>query len=380
VRLTLIEIKHMLKKTALAIALSSLFVGTAAQAITIYDNDNGDVIKLYGEVGVGGHINPDYEYGEFVESPLNGNKKGYGTDTKYVDDSFATIGVKGTYQEVYYRVELDYERENWAYGSGDMVLAIDKLFIGYKLTDNHAIEIGLTDTAFDDYDKYGDFTFDTTVETGEAGDQARTVKYEGKIKDFKLGTSYSYQGESSSGSALGDIVNGYVGYFGKTISAVVGVEKRAGSKGESKYGEQTLFGFGARYNVNDKLSFGINGYIEDEDLAQDHTQVIKDPRDPKKDLTIYNDYQTFRNKGALVSARYKFSKKWEITGSYNFEEYEKWAIKNAEYGVTPYSWGDERTWGTVGVNFRPSSSVIFAVEANVGESAQDAYAYGRVYF
>jgi len=380
VRSTLTEIKHMLKKTALAIALSSLFVGTAVQAVTIYDNDNGDVIKLYGEVGVGGHFNPDYEYGEFVESPLNENKNGYGTDTSYIDDSFATIGVKGTYQEVYYRVELDYERENWAYGSGDMVLAIDKLFIGYNIAENHAIEVGLTDTAFDDYDKYGDFTFDTTVETGEAGDQENTVKYEGKIKSFKLGVSYSYQGESSSGSALGDIVNGYVGYFGKTISAVIGVEQRAGSAGESKYGEQILLGFGARYNVNDKLSFGVNAYIEDEDIAQNKTNLVIDPTNSDNDVTVYNDYQTFQNKGALVSARYKLSAKWEVTGSYNFEEYEQWAIDNAENGATPYSWGNERTWGTIGVNFRPSSSVVFAIEGNVGEAAQDAYAYGRVYF
>ncbi len=372
----------MLKKTALALAVSTLFVGAAAHAATIYKNDNGDTLKLYGEVGVGGHFNPDYEYGEFVIPPLNDNQDGYGTDTSYIDDSFATLGVKGNYQAVFYRLEVDYERENWKYGSGDMVLAIDKAFIGYNITDNHAIEVGLTDTAFDDYDKYGDFTFDTTVETGEAGDQANTVKYEGKINNFKLGMSYSYQGESSSGAALGDIVNGYVGYFGKTVSAVIGVEQRAGSAGASKYGEQILFGFGARYNVNDALSFGVNGYIEDEDIANpDETRTIVNNSDNiNPDVKIYNDYQTQRNKGALVSARYKFSAKWEVTGSYNFEEYEKWAIKNVEHDVTPYSWGDERTWGTIGVNFRPSSSVIFAIEANVGEAAQDAYAYGRVYF
>ena len=87
-----------------------------------------------------------------------------------------------------------------------------------------------------------------------------------------------------------------------------------------------------------------------------------------------------RNKGGLVSARYKLTEKWEFTGSYNFEEYEAWAIQNAQYGKADFSWGDERTWGTVGVNFKPSSSVIFAVEGNFGEAAQDAYAYARVYF
>ena len=358
----------MLKKTALAIALSSLFVGTAAQAATIYSNDNGDSLKLYGEVGVGGHFGADYEYGEFYE------------DQGYIDDSFATLGVKGNYQEVYYRLELDYERENWKYGTGDMVLAIDKAFIGYKITPDHAIEVGLTDTAFDDYDKYGDFTFDTTVETGEAGDQANTIKYEGKFKNIKMGASYSYEAESSSGSALGDVVNGYVGYFGDTISAVFGVETRAGAAGVSKYGEQILFGFGARYNVNDKLAFGVNAYLEDEDISPTKPTYVTNPDGSVTETTVYIDYETQTNKGALVSARYKLTSKWELTGSYNYEEFEKWDIDSPVWDEKEHSWGKERTWGTVGVNFRPSSSVVFAVEGNVGEAAQDAYAYARVYF
>ena len=131
-------------------------------------------------------------------------------------------------------------------GSGDMVLAIDKMFIGYEFIENHAIEFGLTDTALDDYDKFGDFTFDTTVETGEAGDQANTLKYEGSLSDFKMGVSYSYDGQSASGSALGDVVNGYVGYFSQYIDIAVGAETRTGSKGESKYGEQVLFAAGLR--------------------------------------------------------------------------------------------------------------------------------------
>ncbi|GIC77328.1 porin [Moritella sp. F3] len=369
----------MLKKTALALAVSTLFVGAAAQAATIYKNDNGDTLKLYGEVGVGGHFGPDYDYGEFYQSPIAGNNKGYGDEEKdYIDDSFATLGVKGNYQEVYYRLELDYERENWIGGSGDMVLSIDKMFIGYHITEDHAIEVGITDTAFDDYDKYGDLTFDTTVETGEAGDQANTIKYEGKIWKIKLGTSYSYQAESSSGAVLGDVVNGYVGYFGDIVSAVIGVEQRAGSAGESKYGKQQLAGFGMRINVTDSITLGLNGYIEDEDKSEEDTTV--DVTDPLNKIKLYNDYQTFRNKGALASASYKLTPKWELTGSYNFEEYEQWAIDNAEYDATPYSWGDERTWSTVGVNFRPSSSVIFAIEGNFGEAAQDAYAYARVYF
>ncbi|WP_022941573.1 porin [Psychromonas hadalis] len=358
----------MFKKTAICIALSALFVGVNAQAATIYENENGDNVKVYGEVGVGGHFSPNYEYAEYFE------------DKSYIDDSFATMGIKGNYDSVYYRLELDYERENWKYGSGEMVLAIDKLFIGYHITDNHAVEFGLTDTALDDYDKFGDFTFDTTVETGEAGDQANTIKYEGNLSFFKAGVSYSYQGESSSGAALGDVVNGYFGYFSDYVDVVAGAETRTGSEGKSKYGEQVLYALGARIYITDSIAIGINAYIEDEDIAQSSTVI--DNTDPLNTTSVYNDYQTMRNKGGLVSARYKLDKKWEFTGSYNFEEYEKWDV-TSPYGVSPdreASWGKERVWGTVGVNFRPSRSVIFAVEGSVGEAAQDAYAYARVYF
>ena len=96
----------------------------------------------------------------------------------------------------------------------------------------------------------------------------------------------------------------------------------------------------------------------------------------------YNDYQTLKNKGALISARYKLTPKIEFTGSLNYEAYEEWDIES-EYGVSPddeNSWGKERTWSTLGVNFKPSRSVVFALESNFGEAAQDAYAYARVYF
>lgn len=358
----------MFKKTALCIALSALFVGVNTQAATIFESDNGDSLKVYGEVGVGGHISPNYEYAEFFE------------DKGYVDDSFATMGIKGNYQAVYYRLELDYERENWKYGSGDMVLAIDKLFIGYHITKDHAVEFGLTDTALDDYDKFGDFTFDTTVETGEAGDQANTLKYEGQMANFKMGVSYSYEGESSSGAELGDVINGYVGYFSQYVDVVAGAETRTGSEGKSKYGEQVLFAFGARAYITESFAIGFNAYLEDEDIAQ--TKSVIDISDPLATTYAYNDYQTLQNKGGLISARYKLTPKWEVTGSYNYEEYEAWDI-DSPYGVSPdkeYSWGKERIWGTVGVNFKPYSSVIFALEGNFGEAAQDAYAYARVYF
>lgn len=368
----------MLKRNAVAIAISSLFLAASASAVTIYENDNGDKVQLYGEVGVGGHIGADYEYGEFY------------ADQSFIDDSFATMGVKGKKDKMSFRLELDYERENWKYADGDLVLAIDKLFLGYDLYKNdsasHYVEVGLTDTAFDDYDKWGDFTFDTTVETGEAGDQDMTVKYEGRYLDgIRVGASFTYLGESSSGSELGDLANGYVGYFADRYSVVVGIEDRSGSDGLSKYGEQRLYGIGARVSVTDQIQLGFNAYKEEEDIAN-ISQCIKNCTDgnDENDVNFYNEYETQENQGWLVSGKYKYNENWEFTASYNFEEYEKWEIANrneqAASGNDKYSWGNEREWGTVGVNYKPTRSTIIALEVNAGEAAQDAYAYARLYF
>lgn len=359
----------MLKKSKLSIALFPLLFAVNAHSATLYENQHGDTIKVYGEVGVGGHIGANNEYGEF-----------YTDDKTYIDDSFATIGIKGNYDKTYYRLELDFERENWEYGSGDMVLSIDKVFVGYMFLENHAIEFGITDTALDDYDKFGDYTFDTTVETGEAGDQANTLKYEGTISDFAIGVSYSYNGESASGSALGDVINGYLAYYSDYIDIAIGAETRTGSEGESKYGQQFLFAAGLRAHFTEQLSIGLNGYVENEDIAQSSTLISIDS--DLESVYSYNDYETLQNKGGLISARFKYTPQVHFTASANFEAYEEWDIES-EYGPSPddeYSWGKERTWTTLGIIYKPSRSVVYAFEANFGEAAQDAYAYARVYF
>ncbi|USD65507.1 porin [Vibrio sp. SCSIO 43136] len=358
----------MTNKNAIAIALSAMFAATGAHAATIYQQDNGDYMKLYGEVGVGGHIGARYEYGEF-----------YTEDKSYIDDSFATMGVKGIKDKMHYRLELDYERENWPGGSGDMVLAIDKVFLGYDVLDDHYLEVGLTDTAFDDYDKWGDFTFDTTVETGEAGDQDQTVKYEGLLFDkIKVAGSYTYAGKTSSGSEVGNVTSSYIGYFDDDYSAVIGYERRTGSEGRSKYGKQQLVGLGARYRATEDLWLGINGFYEEEDIAQEITPI--DVTDPNNKIYVYNDFQTLKNKGALVSAKYALTDIWELTLSANYEAYEKWDKESKYWDGKDSSWGKERTWQTFGVNYRPTRSSVIALELNAGEAAQRAYAYARVYF
>ncbi|MGF1724020.1 porin [Photobacterium nomapromontoriensis] len=354
------------KKTTIAVLLSTLFIAPSVYAAQVYQNDNGDYLDVYGEVGIGGHFGANYDSGEFYK------------DQSYIDDPFATLGAKGRNGDILYRLELDYQRENWKYATGDMELSIDKMYLGYEFNQHHYIEAGLTDTAFDDYDKYGDFTFDTTVETGEAGDQGATLKYEGRYNNFKAGVSYSYDAESSSGSSLGDVINGYTGYFGKTFSIVLGLEGRNGSKGESKYGEQRLLGLGMRWAVTDELSLGFNGFIEREDIAQEKHAV--DVTDPNNKIHRYNDYQTLDHEGALISARYVLTPKWEIVASSNYEAYEHWDDESPFWDGKDSDWGRSRTWGTLGVNFKPTRSSVLAIEGNVGEASQDVYAYARVYF
>ena len=350
----------MLNKSIIAVAIATMLSAGSASAVMLEDNGQGDYVRLYGEVGVGGHFDTHaaYNHDEFY-------------DTKgYVDDSFATMGVEGQRQRFTYRLELDYQRRNWLGGDGEFELAIDKLYVGYLLTENQWIELGLTDTAFDDFDHFGDFTFNKSVETGEAGDQENTVKYQADFENFIVGVSYSYDGKHKSGALQGDIVNGYVGWMSDLLSVVVGLETRGGSNGISKYGEQKQIGFGARLKLMPELSIGVNGFLEDEDLST------------RKSGDVFLDYQTFRNRGLTVSGKYDVNEHWEIIGSLNHEEYEGWDLigPNYDYSELPPEYGKERRWASLGFNFRPSRDIVLSVEGRVGEAPEAAYAYARMYF
>lgn len=350
----------MLKKTTVAIALTALFTAGSASAVTLSQGGEGDHVRLYGEVGVGGHIdtNPDYNHDEFY-------------DTKgYVDDSFATMGVEGQKKKFLYRLELDYQRRNWLGGDGEFELDIDKMYVGYAFTPNQWIEIGLTDTAFDDYDHFGDFTFNKSVETGEAGDQENTVKYQAEFEHLIFGASYSYEGEHKNGSLQGDIVNGYVGWMSDVFSVVIGLEGRGGSDSLTKYGEQQQVGLGMRLKVMPQLTLGFNGFIEDEDLAT------------RKSGDTYLDYQTFRNYGLTLTGKYDLNHQWEIIASANHEEYENWDVESPNYDFTelPPEYGKDRRWGSIGFNYRPAKDIVLSLEGRFGEAPEAGYAYARMYF
>lgn len=263
-----------------------------------------------------------------------------------------------------------------------MVLHIDKAWLGYRLNQNHYVEFGLTDTAFDDYDAFGDLTLDRGADlTGEAGDQDRTIKYEGKYQNFALGVSYSYRGESSSGAALGNITNGYLGYFGEQFSLVLGAEKRNGSAGESKYGEARIYGLGARYSVTENILLGINGFIEFEDLGECTT--TSDPWVEQAKM-VCNRYQEFENKGGVVSLQYSLNEHWDLVGSVQYEEYQAWDRDDQDkWGKDQVLWeeiGKSRTFQTLGVRYKPNRSSAIEIEGYTGESYQNVYAKASVFF
>ncbi|MCG3731933.1 porin [Vibrio cincinnatiensis] len=358
------------RKSVLPLALSAVFLALpiTSQAARIYTAENGDYMDVFGEVGVGGYFGTKAKY------------KQYHSDDSYIDDTFATFGSKGRVGIFDYRIELDYERENWRGGSGDMELHIDKAWLGYRINQYHYLEFGLTDTAFDDYDAYGDLTFDTGAETGEAGDQDKTIKYEGNYQNFAVGLSYSYKGKSSSGQAQGNITNGYVGYFGDEFSMVLGAERRNGSAGESKYGLFKLYGVGLRYAITDQLLLGLNGFIEYEEIGECTT--TSDPWvDPA--IKVCNRYQEFKNQGGLVSFQYSLNERWDLVGSANYEAYKDWDRGSQQWGGDDALWeamGRSRTFHTIGVRYKPSRSSVIEIEGNIGEAYQDAYAKATVFF
>ncbi|WP_337247214.1 porin, partial [Vibrio sp. V26_P1S5P106] len=358
------------RKSVLPLALSAVFLALPmmSQAARVYNAENGDYMDVFGEVGVGGYFGNKTQY------------KQYHSDDSFIDDTFATFGSKGRVSIFDYRIELDYGRENWRGGTGDMVLQIDKAWLGYRYSPYHYVEFGLTDTAFDDYDAYGDLTFDTGAETGEAGDQAKTIKYEGNYQKFAVGVSYSYKGESSSGQAQGNITNGYVGYFGDEFSMVLGAERRNGSSGESKYGLYKLYGLGLRYAATEKLLLGLNGFIEYEEIGE-CTTTSDDWVDPA--IQVCNRYQEFKNQGGLASFQYSLNERWDVVGSVNYEAYKDWDRGSQQWGHDVELWeamGRSRSFQTIGVRYKPSRASVIEVEGNIGEAYQDVYAKAKVFF
>ncbi|MCQ1059087.1 porin [Photobacterium sp. ZSDE20] len=357
------------RKVSLSLLSTAMLVSFSSHAVLIYEDENSQV-ELFGEVSLGAYMGNQKEYAE------------YNSNEALIDDTFGTLGVKGQTGNLIYRLELDFQRENWNGGTGEMVLDFDKAYMGYFIDSQHYIEIGMTDTAVDDIDGFGDLTFELGVEIPDAGDQPRTVKYHFNYNEFQAAASYSYKSESSSGSDYGDVVSGYAGYFGDRASLVLGLEKRAGSEGSSQYGEGYLYTLGARYLVNQELEFGINGFIQNQDIAQERT-VITPPEGYKPGEYQFNQYETLKNSGLLVSARYAVLSNVDVFASSNYESREEWD-KFGDYWTgndTQWrEWGKDRIWHTAGLSYRPTHNTEFGAEISLGETAQIGYASATVYF
>ena len=358
------------RKTLLSLMVAAVLPVSASQAAVIYEETDQHLIELYGHVAVAGFFSTDSVYGEF-----NNNDK-------FIDDTSATMGIRGFSGDFVYQLELDYDRENWKGGTGDMVLAFDKANIGYQITNNHLVEIGLNDTALDDVDGYGDLSYELGVSTPSAGDQANTIKYTYNNQLLQVSGSYSYKAESSSGALYGDVVNGYVGLLDSKASVILGMEYRAGSEGKSKYGEGKLYALGAQYQATPELTLGLNGYWLEQDTAQDKS-TVKPEEGYKPGIYQFNQYEQLTDKGLLLSASYMVLPEFELIASTNVEQRQTWD-KYDEYWSGNEAqwreWGDKRYWHTVGFVYRPTRQSELGTEFSFGDAAQVAYAQAKIYF
>ena len=330
-----------MNKTILAVALTTLLSG-AAHAATVYKNDNGDNIKVYGGAEVGGWV-------------ANDTPDGVNHGTNYVDDSFATIGLKGQTGDFFAKFELDAERTPWT-DDNNFQFVIDKVYVGYNLAEGHSIELGRTDTAYDHFDSFGDFSVNEAAGVSEAGDQDNTIKYRGQFGNIQLGVSYSMEGNDyeedirpvfdkdgnfvdfedkgsyKTDSRFGEVYNGYIGYFTDQFTVIAGAE--------------TVEDRGEIYSLHGEANFGkvgVGGFVSHSD------------RDSKgKDTTTY-----------LASGSYDISKQLQAVATFSHIDAEN--SKNND------------SWGTIGMNYQYAKNVKLSAEIATGGDA-GTYGYAKTFF
>ncbi|WP_299017628.1 porin [uncultured Photobacterium sp.] len=296
-----------MKKTILAVALASLFVGSASAA-TVYKNDSGDNLKVYGGMEIGGTFVADKDKGAFKSNKT------------YVDDSFLTIGAKGQTGDIFAKFELDAERTDWTVDN-NFRLVIDKAYIGYNIAPKHSIEVGRTDTAYDHYDAFGDFSNELAAEVSEAGDQDNTIKYRGQFGSVKVGVSHSLEGWDAetdgkgkvtkgyiTDSREGKVTNGYVGYFAEQFTVIAAAE--------------TVDDRGELYSLHAEASFdkfGIGGFVSSSDKEKDQddsmTYVLSAKYGITEQLTLLavgnvvdHDQDKKDDEWVVVGGEYKYAK------------------------------------------------------------------------
>ncbi|WP_256384293.1 hypothetical protein [Photobacterium toruni] len=307
-----------MKKKILVIAISSLFMSTFAQSATIYKKDNGDRLDIYGGAEIGGTI------------VTNRDKSPFGDKSKsYVDDSFGTIGIKGQTNKFYAKLEIDAERTDWTY-ENNFRLVIDKAYVGYFLTDKQTVEFGRTDTAYDHYDAFGDFSNELADEVSEAGDQDNTIKYRGEFGALKVGISYSAKGwdfehdaqslydengifikkrgSYITDSREGEVINGYAGYFTNNLTVIAAAET-VHNRGE-------LYSLHGKYKINKFAIGGFTSYSDRDGVNKNSMiYVLSGSYDITSQLTgyvvgnIYNDDNNDKDdQHVVIGTQYMYAK------------------------------------------------------------------------
>lgn len=315
-----------MKKAIIAVALTSIITG-AAQAATVYEGDNGDNVKVYGGAEVGGTFVSDTDKSPFENKKVN--------KSTYVDDSFATIGLKGQTGDFYAKFELDAERQDWT-TENNMRIVIDKAYVGYNIAKGHSVEFGRTDTAYDHVDAFGDVTNELGLGISEAGDQDSTLKYRGTFNNIKVGISHSLEGwdgttdefghpekySYETDSLYGQVTNGYIGYYGETFTVIAGAEE----------GDETSI-----YSLHGEVELGkitIAGLVFDEtknfDKGADTTE-----------------------KGVNLGGKYAMTEKLNLLANVNYSDSD--------------AFSEEAYFGVVGAEYRYARNVKLAAEVAFGD-------------
>jgi len=301
-----------MNKAVVALSVAMALGGMNANAGTIYKNENGDNLKVYGGAEVGGTLLGDKDKRVKTDGKAQ-------FDQTYVDDSFATIGLKGQTGDIYAKFEMDAERQNWN-SDNNIRFVVDKMYVGYKLG-NNSFEFGRTDTAYDHVDGFGDVTNELGVGISEAGDQDNTIKYRGKFGAVRVGISHSmtgWDGTMENGepkeysyetdSLYGEVTNGYIGYYGDTFTVIAGAEN----------GKETEI-----YSLHAKAKFGdwtIAG------LAFDETKNFNGDKSSE-----------VQEKGYNLGFKYAMTEKLNLLANVNYsdpdnyDEASQWVVAGAEY-------------------------------------------------
>jgi len=336
-----------MKYSTLALTLASILSVGAASAATIYKSENGDNLKVYGGMEIGGTLISDTD------------KTPFGPDSTYVDDSFMTLGAKGTTGDFYAKFELDAERQDWT-KDNNIRLVVDKAYVGYKLASKQSIEFGRTDTAYDHYDAFGDVTNELGAGISEAGDQDNTLKYQGQFGNIKVGISHSLEGwdgkvdnnnkpqkySYETDSLYGQVTNGYIGYFGDDFTILAGAES----------GDETEI-----YSLHSQVKLGdltISG------LVWDQTKNFNKDKNSEKNIV-----------GANIGAKYKLTEKLSLLGSVNYEDLDNVKVSKEDY---------KSEWVVVGGEYKYAKNVKLAAEVSIGDVLKNgesgALGYVKAYY